>query len=290
MPIRENEKFCKCFVADTEGEADQLLKEYDYILKLLANKVSNLTGLDKEDLYQEGIIGLARARRDFDEERSDNFKIFAVYKIKDAMREFGTTQAMSIRVPQYTKDAMRLANVLKECLVKAGEYPYNALVDMWGASSKYTSNNPLDRSIRKARQNLMNLAQRSHTSVRQLLDRSEMMPFFVLDTIEWNDMDIKGYASEEDDLIKKLYAGEMVSRLRNHLSEEEYNLLVDRYVKGMTVRELAPVMGISAPHVSDKTQALLQKVRKLKNTLIEKREPHDESNTNTEDHESGYTG
>lgn len=262
MPIRDDEKFCKCFIADTKAEAEELLKEFDYNLKLLANKVGNLTGLDKEDLYQEGIIGLARAKRDFDEERSDNFKTFAIYKIKDAMREFGTTQSVSMKVPQYTKDAVRLANVLKEHLIKAGEYRYNALADMWDSSSKYTGDSPLEKSIQVSRQSLINLANRSHTSVRQLLERSEATPSCSTNITELNINSLSNESSE-DNVINRINAVDMIKCVKEYLSGEDYELLWNRYVEGMTVRELAPLMGISAPYVSDRTQVVLNKLRKL---------------------------
>jgi len=289
MPIREGEKFCKCFLADTEKEAEKLLKDYNSTLKLLSNKVAALTGLDKEDLYQEGIIGLARAKRDFDEERSENFKIFAIYKIKDAMREFGTTQAVTIKAPQYTKDAIRLASVLRELLVKAGEYPYIALVDMWNSSSKYVNNDPLEKSIQKARQSLKNLADRSHTSVRQLLERSEMIPTLAFAACKDSSMDIED-ENPENTMVNNLDAAETISRIKEYLSEEDYNLLWNRYVEGMTVRELAPIMGISAPHVSDRTQALLEKVRKLEKDLRRKKAVLYESNTNTEETKPRHAG
>lgn len=287
MPIRNNEKFSKFFLAETNEEAEKLVKKYDYILKMLAHKISNFTGLDREDLYQEGIIGLARANRDFDEERSTNFKIFAIYKIKDAMREFVTTQAISIKAPQYTKDAMRLANMLKDRLIKAGEYQYTALVDMWIKSISYNSDSPLDKSIQKARQSLINLANRSHTSVVQLLERSEVIPSFLSDISMWDNISNDKTAVEED-MINKLYATEIISSIREHISNEEYELLTNRYIKGMTLRELAPIMGISAAHVSDRTQALLQKIRKIGNNLMGKEDLKDECDTNNEEHESRY--
>lgn len=266
MPIRKNEEFRKCFLADTEKEGVKLLKEFDSTLKLLANKSSILTGLDEKDLYQEGVIGLARANRDFDEERSDNFHIFAIYKIKDALREFGTTQSISIKSPQYTKDALRLISILRERLIKAGEYQYLSLVTLWKLSSKYIGNSPLEQSIQESRRSLKNLANRSHTSVVQLLERSEMTPLYTVEVT-----DITGSLTEnnspEDDILSKINAIDLISRIKGHISEEDYTLLWRRFVEGMTVRELAPIMGISAPHVSDRTQALLEKLRRLEKAL-----------------------
>ena len=278
MPIRDGEKFRKRFLADTEEEAEKLLKEYDNTLKLLANKSSMMTGLDKEDLYQEGIIGLARANRDFDEARSDNFRIFAIYKIKDALREFGTTQSITIKSPQYTKDAIRLAHILREHLVKAGEYRYSALADMWDASSKYAGNDALEISIQKSRTSLKNLADRSHTSVRQLLERSEMVPVYTLEVSGLSSTYPIDSHSVETGMLDKISASDLIRYIKDRISEEDYTLLWNRFVEGMTVRELAPLMGTSAPNVSIRTQALIEKVRKV---LKAKKVGRYESNTNT---------
>jgi len=287
MPIRDDEKFRKHFLADTEKEAEKLLKEFDNTLKLLANRFYTIAGLDKEDLYQEGVIGLARASRDFDEERSDNFKIFAIYKIKDAMREFGTTQSVTVKAPQYTKDAVRLANILREQLVKAGEYQYLALVDMWDSSGKYTGSNALEKSIRKSRQSLKNLADRSHTSVRQLLERSEMAPLYTVEISDIVNAQLAESKSEEADLIDKIDDTSLIERIKEHISEEDYTLLWNRFVEGMTVRDLAPIMGISAPHVSGKTQALVEKLRKLEKVLRAEKVTQHESDTNTKEIKQG---
>lgn len=287
MPIRKNEEFKKHFLADTEEEANDLLKKYDGTLKLLSNKASVMTGIDREDLYQEGIIGLARASREFNEERSDNFRTFAIYKIKDALREFNTTQSITIKSPQYTRDAIRLAAVLRERLVKAGEYQYLALVDMWDSSSKYVGNSPLDISIQKSRYSLKNLADRSHTSVKQLLERSEMAPLYSSELTNVNYPSDK--MSSETDVIDKINAMDMIERIKKYISEEDYELLWNRFVEGMTVREIAPKMGISAPHVSGKTQVLLEKLRKLEKALKAGKVTQHENNSNIEEVKSGHS-
>ena len=284
MPIRKGEKFLKRFLADTEEEAEKLLKEYDSTLKLLANKSSIMTRLDKEDLYQEGVIGLARAKRDFDDTRSDNFRTFAIYKIKDALREFGTTQSIAIKSPQYTKDAMRLAYILREHLVKAGEYQYSALADMWDASSKYTGNDALEISIQKSRTSLKNLADRSHTSVRQLLERSEMVPIYTSEVSGISSTYPINNYSAEINMLDKIGASDLIEYIKDRISEEDYTLLWNRFVEGMTVRELAPLMGTSAPNVSIRTQALIEKVRKV---LKAKKVGRYESNTNTKETNPG---
>lgn len=289
MPIRKNEEFRKHFLADTKEEAENLLKEYDNILKTLARKAANFTGAEFEDLYQEGIIGLARASRDFDDERSDNFKIFAIYKIKDAMREFETTQSMSIKAPQYTKDAIRSANILKECLIKAGEYRYNSLSDMWDISLKYNEDTDIGRSIQDARQKLINLADRSHVPVKQLLERSEIIPLSALEPENHIDRENKDYLAEERDLVAQLDNVDAILRIKEYLSEDEYNLLVNRYVKGMTLRELAPLMGISAAHVSDTTQNILRRLRKIKKRIFDEAGVESESNRGFKIHKQEHT-
>jgi len=89
-------------------------------------------------------------------------------------------------------------------------------------------------------------------------------------------------------MVEKLDIAETISRIKEYLSEEDYNLLWNRYVEGMTVRELAPIMGISAPHVSDRTQVLLKKIRKIEQDLRRKKVMQYESNTDIEETKPRY--
>jgi RNA polymerase sigma factor (sigma-70 family) len=263
MPIRDNEKFCKCFIADTEAEAEKLLKEFDYNLKLLANKLSNLTGVDKEDLRSEGIIGLARAKRDFDETRSSNFTIFALYKIKDAMREFISTQAIDISVPQYIVDASRLGAVLKGLVEKAVGQTSVSLVDMWGASYKYKENDELAKEIEATREKIKNLAERSHTSIVDLLERADILPSTQADTIYQNPVWVTSITNDDGpNQESELAYRELVDDLRDCLSRERFREIFDLYfIEGYTIREVADKLGVADGTISVQMKQIKNKLK-----------------------------
>jgi len=285
MPIRENETFGKHFVGDTEEEANNLLKSFDTTLNFLANKCSRLTGLDQEDLKQEGIIGLARAKRDFEVLRSGKFKIFAIYKIKDAMREFITSQAANIRTPQYIKDANRLANTLIKTVAKAYQLDYASMIDVWEMSADYKTDpgfKDIAESVEQIRTSIENLASRSHTSVSQLLDRAEMMPLTQSVVVENVGRNKFTDLLVENNLIDHLSARESVAKIKELISNDEFNLLYARFVEGRTTRELEPELGVKAETIVVRTNNIIEKLNKHKDKILQ-----NESNDNTTKVKSG---
>jgi len=259
MPIREGEKFCKRFLADTEEEAEKLLKEFDYNLELLSNKLSKLTGIDREDLKSEGIIGLARAKRDFDETRSSNFTIFALYKIKDAMREFISTQAINIKIPQYIVDASRLGTVLKGLTEKAVGPISASLIDVWKMSDKYKKPNNLAKEIEDTREKIKNLAERSHTSVIDLLDRADILPSTVGPSTIHRNMDwvVSGTDQEAEIDYKNL-----LDDLRDCLTKERFKEIFDlHFIYGYTIREIAVILGVSDGTIAVQMTQLKNKLK-----------------------------
>jgi len=60
---------------------DQILKDYYPLVKSIVNKYRNY-GIPKEDLEQEGLIGLLEASDNFDKSRGTKFSTYATYWIK----------------------------------------------------------------------------------------------------------------------------------------------------------------------------------------------------------------
>jgi len=266
-PKVEVEKFLPHFLGDTEAEATATLKEYEKTMKILADKFHMITGLDADDLKSECMIGLARAKRDFEEERSEMFRTFAIYKMKDALREFTTKQMLDVKVPQYVKDAEKLINDLAK-LVEACHVVKNASFrDIWLMSEACDGDKNIQKDIERIRESLTNLANRSHTSVIQLLERAEMLPS---STIEITDHNVSNISidTHEDGMLDKLNINETIKKLKNFLTEDEYKLLYDYYVNGKTERELAVELGIKAPSVHIRLHNTLTKVKEHKKEIL----------------------
>ena len=281
MPIREYkikdkkgnvigtklEKFPANFIAETKEGAEELYKKYNKTLQFLANKYFVYTGIDEEDLIQEGTIGLARASRDFEIDRSENFHIFAIYKIKDAMREFVVSQASNIRVPQYIRDASVLINRLKRIMESVDVLESCSLTDVWLLSSIYESNKDVAEEIIKIKQSISNLADRSCTTTEQLIERAEMIPLVIYEKIDLA-VDKLSENTEGDKMIQRLAARQSIDNLKGYLKEGEFDLLVDYYIYGKTVRELAEKLGIKAPTVTVKIHNIVQKLNKRKDKIL----------------------
>jgi RNA polymerase sigma factor (sigma-70 family) len=266
VPIRKEEKFKEWFLADTEKEAEDVYHKHIRTIRSIANTYSNLSGVDRDDLVQEGLIGLARAARDFEEDRSDNFKIFAIYKIKDSMREFVNSQIKNIKIPQYIVDAIRLMNYLKRILNDVDYANNKAFLEIWNLSKKYEHQaDEIGNQISVVKDRIKNLAERSQTTVEDLLYRVELFDSGYYNTINVSKTDYLKNESEKD-VLNKLGALKAVEKVRQLLTEDEYCLLYDYFANGKTERELAEKFGIRASSVH-------MRLKKIKHRLnIRKKE------------------
>jgi len=274
MPIRQKERFDEGFLGRNEEESLAILEEYKPSISFLANRLAKFTGLDAEDLVSEGIIGLARAVRDFDEERSVMFRTFALYKIKDAMREFVNTQTASIKIPQYLHDASRLGHKLRRLLSsKIPNEKYLSFSTIWELSLKMELEEGLKKSVEELKDALQNLADRSHTSVVELVDRAEVLPSLSLSAIDTTVTEtelqmtsaIIDLQESQEAFTNSIFHKEIMDELNDVLTGEEMEILMARYVEGLTIRELAPKYGIKPESLVVRTNNILKKAyRRLK--------------------------
>ncbi len=102
--------------ADNNKAQEYLISKYENFVKAKA-KSYFLIGADKEDIYQEGMIGLYKAIRDFNPEKSTSFKAFAeicvtrqiITAIKTATRQkhIPLNTYVSLNKPIYEEESER---------------------------------------------------------------------------------------------------------------------------------------------------------------------------------------
>ena len=257
-------KFPDHFLADSKEGAVELYNKYLITLKFLADKYSIITGLSLDDFVQEGVIGLARAKRDFEEARSNNFNTFAIYKIKDAMREFVTSQGGNTRIPQYIKDTLSLINRLKKVISSIEAIEVYSLLDVWEISKKHKDNEEIGMIITQTRESLYNLASRSCTTVEQLIERAELMPLTDVEITDYNTTNNNLSDKTEEQVLDKLITREYIEEVKEIISPSDYGLLVAHFAEGKTVRELSKELGIEAPSVTVKIHKIVEKLNGLK--------------------------
>lgn len=73
--VSENELILRCQSGDSEA-MEEMLNRYKNLVRSKAAALY-LVGADKEDLIQEGMIGLFKAIREYDREKCDSFAAFA---------------------------------------------------------------------------------------------------------------------------------------------------------------------------------------------------------------------
>lgn len=267
MPIRESEKFLAHFLAETEEEAEKLYERYMRTIRRLANRYIVFVGVDEEDLIQEGIIGLARANRDFEKDRSKDFTIFAIYKIKDAMREFVTSQASNIKIPQYIKDAAMLVGRLRRVMESVDVLESRSLLSIWDISKIYESNKDVASEVKEIKESIYNLADRSCTTIEELIERAEMAPLVSCETVDHN-VDNLSENVKEEEIIHQIATKQSVENLRKYLTEDEYKLLVDHYTYNKTVRVLGEELGIKASSVTIRIHGIIGKLNKKRDKIL----------------------
>jgi RNA polymerase sigma factor (sigma-70 family) len=284
MPIRDEEivhineeekakgkkdmKLPDFFLGHTKEQANQVLRDYKHDVDWWASRAATLTRLDKNDLIQEGYIGLARAVRDFEENRGAAFRTLAIYKIKDSIREYVATQGKNVIIPRYVQETIKFATILRDLTSKAiGENisPFVPMTEVWEMAKRVKVEGGLMKDIMDTIAGLRNLAARSNTSALNLIERAELMPTKMVD-IEEN-MSVNEI-HVEDDVVEKLNVASTVEHIRNILSPEDFELLYDRHIDGMTIEEVGQKIGITAESVSVREQKLLAKLRKYEDKIL----------------------
>ena len=280
---REPEKFPKHFLADTEEEALKLLKDFDYTINLLAYKYSVLTNLSEDDLKQEALIGLSRASREFNVDRSEQFKIYAIYKIKDALRDFSTDQSIDISIPEYLVDTVRFISKIYKYLLLLSVDTDGTYFGIWNSAIEFISKENIveddninvedtdialhntKRELKATVKSLEGLATRSKTTALELINRAELLPINKSVDEDGNAM-YDAYSdltdNQEDTMLDSIVTSTLIKRVKDVLSEDEYNLLVAHYIEGKTLRELETILHIKAPSIIVRIQKVIEKVRK----------------------------
>jgi len=257
-------KFPKNFLADTKEEADKLYSKYLPTLKFLADKYSRLTGLGSEDFVQEGVIGLARASRDFVSKRSNDFNTFAIYKIKDSMREFVSSQAATIKIPQYIKDAIGLSGKLKRLISTVESIEHASLSDIWDISKKYEKSGEIVKDVTDIRKSISNLAERSCTTVNDLLERSELSPKAPVEII---DMNISNISSDNNTFLP-LYESNTLALIKKTLNEREFEIFRLHFIENYTIREIQKILSKTDGTIAVQIRQIREKLNRHKNELF----------------------
>ena len=189
-------------------------------------------GVEYEDLFQNGCVGLIKAVDNFDESKGFSFSTYAVPvimgEIKRTFRDGG---------------AIKVSRSLKEKAIKA-----QALRDRF-----------LKRELREPTvSELSNLLELSVEETAEVLN--VITPMLSLNSFgEDADSTIDIPVDESEMLFDKL----SINQILSYLTPTEKELIDYRYYKGMTQSDVAKKFGVSQVQISRREKSILLKLRAL---------------------------
>lgn len=200
---------------------DELYEEYIPLLRSIASSYHKSTGLDVQDLYSEAVMGLMKAEQGFDPDRGDNFKYFALRKIKDQLHDFIRKFSSSVVIPSYIKKASSLFDRLNVCLLSYGvsDEHINSILYYGLDSDVFNEYNCCENLLNK----LNSAAERAGISYKELVQRSCTLPI----DIEVND----------DCAIHTIEDPLSIVDIRQFLTDEEL-IVVEGISAGKTYKEI----------------------------------------------------
>lgn len=102
-PVKIDSSTLPYFFADTPEEAEEIYDKHKKIMNSIAYNYSIATNIPKADLFGEALYGLAKACKNWNKERSDDFKTYAIYIIKDTLQEYIRKNSTIVSIPAYIK-------------------------------------------------------------------------------------------------------------------------------------------------------------------------------------------
>lgn len=190
-------------------------------------------GVDYEDLFQSGCIGLIKAVDNFDESKGFKFSTYAVPvimgEIKRLFRDGG-----AIKVSRSLKEKSVRAQALRERFAKKElrEPTVGELSEMLGCDINETAE-------------VLNV----------------INPMLSLNSFGEGDENLDIPVDEQEEMFDHI----SLSQVLEKLSSQEKALIDHRYFKGQTQSVTAKALGVSQVQVSRKEKEILKKLRRLLN-------------------------
>ena len=274
MPFREGEKFLAHFLADNEKEAKRLYKNYKRLISHLAYQFSKRSGVDAQDLFEEGLIGLARAKRDFEPERqvcinkgcgsvarkcecdkpnlvkrSGRFHNFAVALIRNALREAVYAYETPVPVPAYLKESnyyyTKMRQALDDICVDS-DVKTTIIEDENARPADFGIEQPHSIVVEKFKRKLKNRARSSEITYNELLTRAISIPRRKFTDI--HRPEFSGASEEFDD--ERLDKAASLVRIQEVLDPESYDILTRFSIGEEKVDDLATEYEVTPGRIS----------------------------------------
>ncbi|MBR7061214.1 MAG: sigma-70 family RNA polymerase sigma factor [Eubacterium sp.] len=193
-------------------------------------------GVEYDDLYQAGCIGLIKAIDNFDESKGFQFSTYAVPVIMGEIKRL-FRDGNSIKVSRSLKENSIKVQAIREKFLK--------------------------KEMREP--TISELSKLSNFSAEELSEiLSVMNPVVSINSFYEEDGEEFDIPYDESE---KVFNKIVVDELMKSLSESEKAIITNRYFYSKTQCETAKILGVSQVQISRKEKAILKKLRGLQNSI-----------------------
>lgn len=241
IKVLTNEEMTKLFVSYQNGNLDAKDKLINGNLKLVLSilRSFNKPGVNLDDLFQVGVIGLIKAIDNFNLSYGLKLSTYAVPLIIGEIKRY-LRDNTAIRVSRSTKDlAYQIIKFKDNYLSEYGIDPPASLVASTLDIDEYQVSYAMD-------------AMKDPQSIFEPIYNDGGDTIYLFDQLA----DVKDKNSDKDMLIS-------LRKALLKIKERERNILIERFIVGKTQMEIALRLGISQAQVSRIEKSAIENVRKL---------------------------
>jgi len=243
IPITQNLDLPRYVLAKSQKEAENIYKKFSGMINKISYNYSQITGIEKADLFGEAVLGLANAYKNWgkinissEKEKSISFKMYIKFYIQDAINEYIRQNISSVKIPSYLMKAInnfrKLTNELNTFDITEKEI--ELLID---TNDLKTINYPLTKNVcvkvSDILKNLNSAAKRASITTKELYDRTKLISFY---SVELNNVDDN--INNENNINTAIF----INDLKNKMNKDE--LLISNYImEGYSYIEIEELMG-----------------------------------------------
>jgi RNA polymerase sporulation-specific sigma factor len=214
-----------------------LIKSNSLLVKSIVFRFKN-KGVDYDDLYQLGCMGLLKAIYNFDESFGVRFSTYAVPMIIGEIKRFIRDDG-EIKVSRIIKyQAYKISRFIEEFQLKHGYEP-----------SVETISKSLDISAEDVV--LASGSNKMTVSLYETIDDGEDKGQSLIDKIPSK--------LSEDDVVESIYLKQLLLKL----SERERKVIMLRYFRDKTQGEVSKILGVSQVQISRLENKILKRLKDL---------------------------
>lgn len=227
--------------AETKDPAlrKQIIEHYLYIPEIITKRYAN-RGVEYDDLYQAACVGLIHAVDRFDVSKGVKFSTFATPTVLGEVKKYFRDRGFLIKLPRKIYEVFQKANRIR--LSREQYDGYVPTVDELAQA--------LDVPEQLVSDSLLATSASNVRSLEQALSANE-------------DIALSQVIGVEEDAFLVIENREFLCASLRMLTREEKKLLVARFYKNQSQKEIASQWNVSQMYISRLERKMLEKLKKL---------------------------